>query len=93
MVRSDRPESELYDADCWLQVQPTNFELNEASFFMGISHIVYAPIPEHVFIALRALALRVAHRLEALNFLKGFMKGTAQLIKPCIICKKWFGSL
>ena len=40
----------------------TNFELNEASFFMGISHIVYAPIPEHVFIALRAA---LAHRLEA----------------------------
>ena len=48
---------------------------------MGISHIVYAPIPEHVFIALRALALRVAHRLEALNFLKGFMKVMALFIK------------
>ena len=78
MVRSDRPESELYDADCWLQVQPTNFELNEASFFMGISHIVYAPIPEHVFIALRAA---LAHILEALNFLKGFMKISAAFIK------------
>ena len=44
---------------------------------MGISHIVYAPIPEHVFIALRALA----HRLEALNFLKGFMKVMALFIK------------
>ena len=78
MVRSDRPESELYDADCWLQVQPSNFELNEASFFMGISHIVYAPIPEHVFIALRAA---LAHWLEAWILLKGFMKVMAQFIK------------
>ena len=45
---------------------------------MGISHIVYAPIPEHVFIALRAA---LAHRLEALNFLKGFMKVMALFIK------------